>query len=87
MDVLAETGSLIPCKFSQKRFIGQILFLLHSALGLFIICVFYNTFFAIGNVALVVSNMEYFINKPAAQAAGADLSRCNTTNRKNPPLH
>ena len=25
-------------------------------------------------------------NKPAAQAAGADPSRCNSTNRQNPPL-
>ena len=25
-------------------------------------------------------------NKPAAQAAGADPSRCNSTNRPNPPL-
>ena len=30
--------------------------------------------------------VEHYINKPAAQAAGADPSRCNTTNRQNPPL-
>ena len=27
-----------------------------------------------------------YLNKPAAQAAGADPSRCNSTNRQNPPL-
>ena len=30
--------------------------------------------------------VEYKQNKPAAQAAGADPFRCNSTNRQNPPI-
>ena len=29
---------------------------------------------------------EEEINKPAARTAGADPSRCNSTNRQNPPI-
>ena len=32
------------------------------------------------------SQFNKVLNKPAAQAAGADPSRCNSTNRLNPPL-
>ena len=30
---------------------------------------------------------SYFIKQPAVQAAGADPSRCKSTNRQNLPLH
>ena len=30
--------------------------------------------------------VEYYQNKTAAQAAGADPFRCNSTNRQNPPI-
>ena len=31
-----------------------------------------------------LESIGMYINKPAAQAAGADPSRCNSTNRQNP---
>ena len=33
-----------------------------------------------------VGGLRMRLNKPAAQASGADPSRCSSTNRQNPPL-
>ena len=33
-----------------------------------------------------VKKRRKIVNKPAAQAAGADPSQCNSTNRPNPPF-
>ena len=35
---------------------------------------------------LYVLKENFHLNKHAAQAAGADPSKCNSTNRQNPPL-
>ena len=32
------------------------------------------------------TKLIHIVNKPAAQAAGADPSRCNSTNRQNQPI-
>ena len=34
----------------------------------------------------MILRVEYYQNKPAAQAAGADPFRCNSINRQNPPI-
>ena len=42
--------------------------------------------FKLIQVDLEEINVEFELNKPAAQAAGADPSRCHYTYRPNPPL-
>ena len=47
---------------------------------------FYADFNILGNFLGSVLTFSNLKDKPAAQAAGADLSQCNSTNRLNPPL-